>query len=153
MSLTSFRGFRRMAALGLVSAFALSSTAVAMFPPPFYNPPPVRVNGDPEPEPPNMPPPPVDTPPKTGKPLGRARIIGSLVVIGLYVLAAIFGPILLKYDSVATDLGARLKPPGSTLPSQAPSFLRYWMTSRATASAQMTSSRPHGRYSESPPRN
>jgi peptide/nickel transport system permease protein len=61
-------------------------------------------------------PPPVDIPPKAGKPLGRVRIIGSLVVIGLYVLAAIFGPIILKYDSVATDLGARLKPPGSTLP-------------------------------------
>ncbi len=48
-------------------------------------------------------------------PLGRARIIGSLVVIGFYVLAATFGPILLKYDPVATDLGARLKPPGSPL--------------------------------------
>ncbi|MEV0715382.1 ABC transporter permease [Asanoa sp. NPDC050611] len=50
-----------------------------------------------------------------GKPLGRLRIICSLVVISLYVLAAIIGPILLKYDSVATDLGARLKPPGTRL--------------------------------------
>lgn len=59
--------------------------------------------------------PPEATAPTTGKPLGRLRIICSLAVIGFYVLAAIFGPILLKYDSVATDLAARLKPPGTRL--------------------------------------
>ncbi|MFG1697640.1 ABC transporter permease [Nonomuraea sp. NPDC049309] len=52
---------------------------------------------------------------KTRVKIGRLRIIVSLSVIGLYVLAAIFGPILLKYDAVATDLGSRLKPPGTTL--------------------------------------
>jgi len=59
--------------------------------------------------------PPADTPHRPGKPLGRLRIICSLAVIGFYVVAAIVGPILLKYDSVATDLTARLKPPGTRL--------------------------------------
>jgi peptide/nickel transport system permease protein len=59
--------------------------------------------------------PPEASAPTTGTPLGRLRIICSLAVIGFYVLAAIFGPILLKYDSVATDLAARLKPPGTRL--------------------------------------
>ncbi|MET8864451.1 ABC transporter permease [Nonomuraea sp. NPDC004580] len=64
---------------------------------------------------------PADAPaPRLGKTrvkLGRLRIIVSLSVIGFYVLAAIVGPILLKYDSVATNLSARLKPPGTTLPN------------------------------------
>ncbi|MET7335656.1 ABC transporter permease [Nonomuraea sp. NPDC005650] len=49
--------------------------------------------------------------------IGRLRIIASLSVIALYVVAAVIGPILLKYDPVATDLGSRLKPPGTLLPS------------------------------------
>lgn len=65
MPLTFFRGFRRTAALGLVAALGLSANAYALFPPPFYNPPPVKQQGDPEPEPPDMPPPPNDTPPDT----------------------------------------------------------------------------------------
>ncbi len=48
--------------------------------------------------------------------IGRLRIIASLSVIGCYVVAAMIGPILLRYDSVATDLGSRLKPPGTRLP-------------------------------------
>ncbi|MEV1175593.1 ABC transporter permease [Nonomuraea sp. NPDC049784] len=48
--------------------------------------------------------------------IGRLRIIASLSVIALYVVAAVIGPILLKYDPVATDLGSRLKPPGTLLP-------------------------------------
>ena len=42
MPLPFFRGFRRTAALGLVAALGLGAPALAMFPPPFYNPPPVR---------------------------------------------------------------------------------------------------------------
>lgn len=69
MMLPFFRGFRRTAALGLAAALMLSAPALAMFPPPFYNPPPVRVNGDPEPEIPNTPPPPTtDVPPPPDTP-------------------------------------------------------------------------------------
>src|SRR5262245_59116675 len=64
MMLPYFRGLRRTAALGLAAALMLSAPALAMFPPPFYNPPPVRVNGDPEPQIPDLPPPPTnDSPP------------------------------------------------------------------------------------------
>lgn len=67
---------------------------------------------------------PVDTPspdadPLAGRPrgtIGRLRIIGSLVVVACYVVAAVVGPILLQYDPVATDLKARLQPPGTRLP-------------------------------------
>ncbi|NJP97466.1 ABC transporter permease [Nonomuraea sp. FMUSA5-5] len=49
--------------------------------------------------------------------IGRLRVIASLSVIAFYVAAAVVGPILLKYDPVATDLGSRLKPPGTLLPN------------------------------------
>jgi hypothetical protein len=52
---------------------------------------------------------------KRGK-LGRLRIICSLAVVACYVVAAVIGPILLKYDPVATELKSRLKPPGTRLP-------------------------------------
>jgi hypothetical protein len=69
MSLITTRGFRRMAALGLVASAVLSARAYALFPPPFYNPPPVRINGDPVPDPPTLPPPPsTDVPPPPDTP-------------------------------------------------------------------------------------
>ncbi|MEV0267941.1 ABC transporter permease [Hamadaea sp. NPDC050747] len=54
--------------------------------------------------------------PKARTKLGRPRIVGALIVIALYVVAAVVGPILLRYDPVATDLGVRLEPPGTRLP-------------------------------------
>lgn len=45
------------------------------------------------------------------------RIIVPLVVIVLYVLTAIFVPILYDFDPLRVDLAARLLPPGSTLPN------------------------------------
>ncbi|GAA2212881.1 ABC transporter permease [Nonomuraea monospora] len=54
--------------------------------------------------------------------LGRLRIIVSLSVIACYVAAAVVGPILLRYDPVATDLGSRLKPPGTVLPGGQTAF-------------------------------
>ncbi|GAA1618664.1 ABC transporter permease [Kribbella sancticallisti] len=46
---------------------------------------------------------------------GTARIRFGLTVIGLYVVAAVAGPWLVGYDSVATRTQDRLKPPGSRL--------------------------------------
>lgn len=43
---------------------------------------------------------------------GRTRLIVCLVIVGGYALAAIFGPLLLQYDPVTTDLLSRLEPPG-----------------------------------------
>jgi peptide/nickel transport system permease protein len=37
----------------------------------------------------------------------------SYAVIGIYVLVAVFGPLFLPYDPVATEVGERLLPPGS----------------------------------------
>jgi len=68
MQLALFRGFRRTVALGLAAALGLCASAFAMFPPPFYNPPPVRVNGDPEPEIPSTPPPVTQAPPPVDPP-------------------------------------------------------------------------------------
>lgn len=48
------------------------------------------------------------------KKVGTPRIVGALIVIGIYVLAALAGPELLNYDPVATDTGNRLLPPMST---------------------------------------
>ncbi|MWA03340.1 ABC transporter permease subunit [Actinomadura sp. LD22] len=39
----------------------------------------------------------------------------GLAVVGLFVLAALLGPVLMPYDPVATDLPHRLLPPGSRL--------------------------------------
>ncbi|QKG20864.1 ABC transporter permease [Actinomadura verrucosospora] len=39
----------------------------------------------------------------------------GLAVVGLFVLAALLGPLLMPYDPVATDLPHRLLPPGSRL--------------------------------------
>ncbi|TQM46000.1 ABC transporter permease [Pseudonocardia cypriaca] len=44
---------------------------------------------------------------------GTARIRFAIAVIAVYVLAAIVGPVLLAYDSVATHTADRLLPPGS----------------------------------------
>lgn len=44
---------------------------------------------------------------------GTARIRFATAVIAVYVLAAIVGPVLLAYDSVATRTADRLLPPGS----------------------------------------
>ncbi|RSN68699.1 MULTISPECIES: ABC transporter permease [Actinomadura] len=44
-----------------------------------------------------------------------ARAWAGLAVVGLFVLAALIGPLLLPYDPVATDLPHRLLPPGSRL--------------------------------------
>lgn len=51
---------------------------------------------------------------RQGKP-GAVRIRGALIVIVVYVLAAVFGPWLVHYDPVATSVIDRLLPPGSTL--------------------------------------
>jgi peptide/nickel transport system permease protein len=52
---------------------------------------------------------------RRGRP-GGVRIVCSLLVVASYVVAAVIGPVLLKYDPVATDLSVRLKPPGTRLP-------------------------------------
>lgn len=44
------------------------------------------------------------------------RIVVPLIVIGLYVLGAIFVPILYDFDPLQVDLVSRLMPPGSQLP-------------------------------------
>jgi peptide/nickel transport system permease protein len=44
---------------------------------------------------------------------GTVRIAVCLGIVGLYVLAAIFGPILFEFDPVAVRTGDRLLPPGS----------------------------------------
>ncbi len=62
---------------------------------------------------------PDDLPPPAGRTRGRPgglRIVCSLLVVACFVVAAVIGPILLKYDPVATNLGFRLKPPGTRLP-------------------------------------
>lgn len=46
---------------------------------------------------------------------GRIRIYTCLVIIAGYALAAIFGPIVVAYDPVATRTADRLRPPGSVL--------------------------------------
>lgn len=43
------------------------------------------------------------------------RIVGPLIVIGLFVLGAIFVPMLYDYNPLRVDLPARLLPPGSEL--------------------------------------
>lgn len=48
---------------------------------------------------------------KRGRRRGGLRIMVSLVVIGIYVLAAIFGPMITKFNPVATDTANRLLPP------------------------------------------
>lgn len=52
---------------------------------------------------------------KKARPIARGRVIGSLIVIGIYVIAAIFGPIIAGFDPIATFTGDRLLPPGSEL--------------------------------------
>lgn len=46
----------------------------------------------------------------------RLRIVVPLVVIGLFVLGAIFVPIVYDFDPLQVNLTARLQPPGSRLP-------------------------------------
>jgi peptide/nickel transport system permease protein len=46
---------------------------------------------------------------------GNARIRFGLIVITVYVVAAVAGPFLIGFDSVATRTADRLKPPGSRL--------------------------------------
>ena len=45
---------------------------------------------------------------------GRRRIMTCLVIVACYVLVALFGPMLRKYDPVQTFTQDRLMPPGST---------------------------------------
>ena len=47
--------------------------------------------------------------------IGTVRIYVCLAVITVYALAAIFGPVIVKYDPVAPRTQDRLKPPGSVL--------------------------------------
>lgn len=47
--------------------------------------------------------------------IGLVRIYACSVIVAGYALAAIFGPILVAYDPVATRTADRLKPPGSVL--------------------------------------
>lgn len=48
-------------------------------------------------------------------PIGRGRIIAAIVIVSVYVFAAVFGPILTGYQGTHTRMGDRLMPPGSTL--------------------------------------
>ncbi|PWV77119.1 peptide/nickel transport system permease protein [Prauserella marina] len=45
---------------------------------------------------------------------GIAPLVAA-TVLGLFILTALFGPLLVPYDSVATSVADRLLPPGSTL--------------------------------------
>ena len=47
------------------------------------------------------------------KRFGLGPVVAA-AVLGLFVLVAVFGPLLVPYDSVATRVGDRLLPPGST---------------------------------------
>lgn len=47
--------------------------------------------------------------------IGRKRIIGAAVVVGIYILAALFGPALMGYNATTTRIEDRLAPPGATL--------------------------------------
>ncbi|QHY98847.1 putative D,D-dipeptide transport system permease protein DdpC [Streptomyces sp. S4.7] len=55
---------------------------------------------------------PAPSPAKAGP---RRRPLAALpyVIIGIYVLAAVFGPLFIDYDPVATSVKGRLLPPGS----------------------------------------
>ncbi|WP_433151128.1 ABC transporter permease [Actinomadura nitritigenes] len=56
--------------------------------------------------------------PAAAEPRGRRLPVQAwigLAVVGLFVLAALLGPVLTPYDPVATDLPHRLLPPGSRL--------------------------------------
>lgn len=46
--------------------------------------------------------------------LSSAGMLIPLVIIGLYLIAAAIGPVLLPYDPISTPLADRLLPPGST---------------------------------------
>lgn len=46
---------------------------------------------------------------------GAVRIYVCLVIIAGYALAAVFGPMIARFDPVATRTADRLKPPGSVL--------------------------------------
>src|SRR5262245_10257938 len=56
-------------------------------------------------------------PPSTGRPWRRAFAGLAYVIIGVYIVAAVFGPLLLDYDPVATSVTDRLLAPGSETPS------------------------------------
>jgi len=45
---------------------------------------------------------------------GRMRLIVGGAIVAVYVVAAIFGPILMNYNPIATRVQDRLLPPGST---------------------------------------
>lgn len=45
----------------------------------------------------------------------RRSLLLTAVPVGIFVLFAIFGPMLVEYDSVAVRLGDRLQPPGAVL--------------------------------------
>jgi peptide/nickel transport system permease protein len=51
---------------------------------------------------------------RTRRRTGRVGLVVALTVIALYVLVAIFGPMLVHYNPVSARLGDRLLPPGST---------------------------------------
>lgn len=58
-----------------------------------------------------------DGPTPTATPRGRsarrARLWVPLAVIAVYVLAGVFGPMILRYDPIGTAVVDRLRPPGS----------------------------------------
>ena len=60
---------------------------------------------------------------KRGRTGVTLRIIVPLVVIGLYVLGAVFVPILYQFDPTRVDVVSRLLPPGSTLPDGSTAIL------------------------------
>lgn len=55
--------------------------------------------------------------PSIARPWRRAFAAVAYVIIGVYLVAAVFGPLLLDYDPVATSVTDRLLPPGSETPS------------------------------------
>ncbi|WP_157553145.1 ABC transporter permease [Jiangella gansuensis] len=58
------------------------------------------------------------TTPLTAAPVrrrGRLRIVLPAVVVGIYLLAAVVGPVITGYDPTATSVPDRLLPPGATL--------------------------------------
>jgi len=52
-----------------------------------------------------------------------ARIVVPLVVIGIFVVAAIVVPIVYHYDPLHAELLVRLKPPGTAMPDGSTAFL------------------------------
>ncbi|GAA4386856.1 ABC transporter permease [Actinomadura verrucosospora] len=70
-----------------------------------------------------------------------ARAWAGLAIVGLFVLAAVFGPLLMPYDPAATDLPHRLLAPGARLGDGSVAWLGTDQVGRDLLSALLAGSR------------